>query len=225
MPAGDASRALAAPGPRRDVADRRGHLLIAGTGRAGTTLLMRILTRLGLDTGYDPAAFAGIEGNAGRAGLERKVTRETAPSLPLIVKTPHIVDNIAEALSEGWLAVDRVVIPVRELGAAAESRRAATRRAEARGQDGLAAPGGLWKTSDPSGQEAVLAIQLHRLIEALAAHEVPVTFLAFPRFAWEPEHLVRGLGPYLAERFGVDEARLRRAHATETRLDFIGSFA
>ena len=30
----------------------RGHVLIAGTGRAGTTLLVRICARLGLDTGF-----------------------------------------------------------------------------------------------------------------------------------------------------------------------------
>jgi hypothetical protein len=206
------------------VGRRRGHLLIAGTGRAGTTLLMRILTRLGLDTGFTCGQFAAVEANVGRAGLELSVTRETAARLPAIIKTPHIADNIGEALAEGWLPLDRVLIPVRELGAAAESRRAASRRAEALGRNGLAAPGGLWKTREPERQEQELAVQFHKLVEALVAHEVPMTLLAFPRFAREPGYFLRVAGPYLEERFGVGAARLLAAHSEETRLEYIGSY-
>lgn len=43
--------------------DRRstddGHILIGGTGRAGTTLLVRWFTALGFDTGFTPEEVAG----------------------------------------------------------------------------------------------------------------------------------------------------------------------
>ena len=51
--------------------DRRGRILISGTGRAGTTFLVQLLTELGLDTGYsDPERVAMTYSEQARAGLE-----------------------------------------------------------------------------------------------------------------------------------------------------------
>jgi len=46
------------------------HVLITGTGRAGTSLLVQILTELGLDTGFKKGVKLDAKSNA---GLERSI--------------------------------------------------------------------------------------------------------------------------------------------------------
>lgn len=200
----------------------RGHLLIAGTGRAGTTLLVRIFTRLGLDTGFTEENIRAVEVNLGRAGLEKNVTRQRAAALPDIVKNPHVVDVLEDGLSNGWFRVDHAILPVRNLFAAAQSRRAVRERAIRAGADPATAPGGLWKTDDPAQQENVLAVQFHRTVELLVAHEVPVTLIGFPRLARDADYFVSVLGGLLDARYGVTPDALRAAHEAEVRRDFIG---
>jgi len=48
-------------------------VIISGTGRAGTTFLVRLLTELGLETGYGPGELdRHIDGNS-HGGLEHKL--------------------------------------------------------------------------------------------------------------------------------------------------------
>lgn len=198
-----------------------GRLLITGTGRAGTTLLVRIMINLGLDTGFQKDDVLNVEGNAGRAGLEHEITEAGASGLPDIVKAPWATDILHDALGNGWLKLWHVVIPVRDLTAAADSRRAAQSRAEASGIPSDEAPGGLWKTTDPTMQEQALAIQFYKAVEALVAYDVPFTMISFPRFVHDQDYFVELIGPLLARAFGVKEADLRRAHSEECRPDFI----
>ena len=50
-------------------------------------------------------------------------------------------------------------------------------------------PGGLWGTSDPANQRAVLAESFHKLMHTLAVHEIPHTFILFPRMVTDPGYL------------------------------------
>lgn len=63
------------------VAMTRHHTIISGTGRAGTTFLVELLTQLGLDTQADKLGYSI---NA-HAGLEADIT---LPNAPYIVKNP-----------------------------------------------------------------------------------------------------------------------------------------
>lgn len=203
-------------------APSRGHVLIAGTGRAGTTLLVRIFTHLGLDTGFTRQDIEAAEANVGRAGLEKKISRKGAARLPEIVKRPQVVDELGDGIAAGWFKVDHAIIPLRELRAAAESRRAVRDRAIRTGIDPKQAPGGLWKTDDPENQVNVLAVQFYKIVEMLVSHDVPVTFISFPRFAEDAEYFVSVLGSFLSARYGLSPDALRAAHAAEARRDFIG---
>jgi hypothetical protein len=78
----------------------RSHVVITGTGRAGTTFLVQLLTCLGLDTGFDintmevlPTARTAHIGSMGlspiaRAGLEMDIRHAQAP---YIVKSPFFL--------------------------------------------------------------------------------------------------------------------------------------
>ncbi|MGI3183945.1 hypothetical protein [Nioella aestuarii] len=190
-------------------------IIICGTGRAGTTLLVRILTSAGMDTGFKPHRFKGVEENLGKAGLEKVVKRHKVDQLPQVVKAPLIVDVLPQLLKENWFEIGLAIIPIRDLAAAAASRKQVHRRAIEAGEDPAMVPGGLWKTDAPDNQHWVLAEQFYRTLEPLVAAEVPVVTMSFPRFAEDVDYFDRTLGPVLETRFGVDRERLRAAHAKE----------
>jgi len=196
-------------------------IIICGTGRAGTTLLVRILTVAGLDTGFKPRRFKGVEETLGRAGLEKPVRRQNAHKLPLVVKSPQIVDVLPQLLAEEWFPIGLAIVPMRDLAAAAASRKQVRDRAIAAGEDPAMAPGGLWKTDQVENQHWVLAEQFYRTLEPLVAAEVPVLTLSFPRFAEDAAYFDRTMGVELERRYGVDRTRLRAAHAQECNPDLI----
>ena len=169
-------------------------VLITGTGRAGTTFLVRLLTELGLDTGYTvEEAQRGVDVHC-RAGLEHELPRSKAtirdwvrqpkhmirslwreaPPTPYIIKNPALCDTLGEIIANQRFVFDHVYIPLRDLEEAALSR------VRVGGLNGTK-PGGLWKTSDSRQQKAVLAEMFFRLVHTLAIYEVPHTFLLFPR--------------------------------------------
>jgi len=180
-------------------------VIITGTGRSGTTFLVRLLTELGFDTGYTPAEARNRVDARSHAGLEHELYGKAPvprvrdwlrqpkhslralwggmPRTPYVVKNPALCDQLDEIIAGGRVVIDHVYIPLRDLDEAALSR------ARVGGADG-SQPGGLWKTDDPGRQKAVLAEMFFRLVHTLARHDVPHTFLLFPRLVedWAYTH-------------------------------------
>lgn len=175
------------------------HAIISGTGRTGTTFLMQLLTALGLDTGFsDPQSdiFPNCD-----AGMERDLRY---PDAPYIVKSPNLCDYLDGAITEGGIIIDHAIVPVRDLYAAAESRRDVTRRSERPEPEepGMEPPGingGLWGTDQPEMQEGVLLEKLYKLIHAISKHDIPLTLLYLPRLVHGPIYLYDKLGFLLRE--------------------------
>jgi len=146
-------------------------VIITGTGRAGTTFLVRLLTELGLETGISRKNWHKKFYPACNAGLEHNLLD---PETPYIVKNPALCETLPAALATGRFVIDHVYVPIRELETAAASR-------VRHGGENGSVPGGLWGTSDPAHQRAVLAEYFHNLIHVLVVHEIPHTFILFPR--------------------------------------------
>ncbi|HHY85893.1 MAG TPA: hypothetical protein GYA07_10250 [Verrucomicrobia bacterium] len=158
----------------------RRHVIISGTGRAGTTFLVQLFTVLGLDTGYsDPQAKVFARSNA---GMEWNIQRDDAP---YIVKSPELCERLEEALQNPEIVVEHALVPMRDLFSAAESRRAVARK----GSPKFLVPRGLLRIRKPDEQETVLAHRLYSLMYTLARHDIPLTLLFFPRFVNDPEYL------------------------------------
>ena len=145
-------------------------IVITGTGRAGTTLLVSVLT-LGLDTGEASGNLSNVDART-HGGLEvlldcagRRVVKDT--TLPF---------RLAQLLEAGTVAVEHVIVPIRSLDMAAASR--------LRGSDygrNIFARGGLWGTVNPVKQRDALAAMLYELMHTIAKFELPHTLLEFPR--------------------------------------------
>jgi hypothetical protein len=158
-------------------------VIITGTGRAGTTFLVHLLTELGQDTGITAKTWRKKFYPGCQAGLEHNLLD---PETPYIVKNPALCETLPAALATGRFAIDHVYIPIRELDDAAASRLR-------HGGENGSVPGGLWGTADPARQRAVLAEHFHRLVHVLVLHEIPHTFLHFPRLVADPGYTFQRL--------------------------------
>jgi hypothetical protein len=168
------------------------HLIISGTGRAGTTFLVQLMTELGMETGFADS-MSNVFSNC-HAGMEHDLRDKDAP---YIVKSPFICDYLEEVVQSGQVVIDRAIVPVRDLYSAAQSRRDVVKRSDPNAlPDHIA--GGLWDTRNPEQQEAVLMQKLYKLIYVISRHEIPLTLLEFPRLVNEPEYLYRNLTPALS---------------------------
>jgi hypothetical protein len=187
--------------PHLDRRSTDGHILIGGPGRAGTTVLVQYFTVLGFDTGYGVDEAMTQVDPISRGGLERSLKRG---DLTYVSKSPWYANHLGEWIERGELTVRWMIVPVRELFAAAESRREASRRAEEAGLDPEAQPGGLsfGAKRNPRQQEQRLGVQMYKLVHTLAQHGVPTLLLPFPEFARSHDVLLHRLGPLL-EAHGV----------------------
>jgi hypothetical protein len=167
----------------------RHHAVITGTGRAGTSFIVQLLSELGKDTGFE-TLFSFNE--TAKAGLEFDIRKDNAP---YIVKNPAICNYIDEILANQTIVIDHVFIPVRNLEAAARSRVAVQERFGV----SKPVPGGLWLTDDPQKQATVLAAAFHNLICALTRAEIRMTFLAYPRLSQDCDYLYGKLQPLVSD--------------------------
>jgi len=193
------------------LARTKSKIIITGTGRAGTTFLVQLLTELGLDTGYTPETWPRNFHSHCSAGLEQD---PVDPNSPRIVKSPDLCATLADLLASGRITVEHAIIPIRRLDDAARSRI----RVGGNGKT----PGGLWQTADPETQKPLLAEKFHQLVQTLAAHDIPLTFLDFPRFAQDPIYTREKLHWLLRD---IDAATFSAAFACVAHPELIHDFS
>ena len=184
-------------------------IVITGTGRAGTTLLVSVLTHLGLDTGEADGKLSGVDART-RGGLESLLD---SPDAPRIVKDTTLPFRLGKLLEAGTVSVSHVIVPIRSLDLAAASR--------VRGSNygrNIFARGGLWGTVNPVKQRDALAVMLYELMFTIAKYELPHTLLEFPRFTTDWEYTHRALSFLTPGRSATD---FRDALAAVVRTDLI----
>lgn len=194
---------------------RRSFVAITGTGRAGTTFLVELLTALGLDTGFTTDDFPVSA--EGKAGLEW--TTLELPSAR-IFKSPAFCDLVDDFIARGG-RLDHAIIPVRDFSAAAASRIRVQRALTGSGDGAARVDGGLWDTEESEGQEAVLRHKFTRLVTALVRHDIPMCFLAFPRLVQDADYL------YAKLRFlmpAVDFATFRQVFEATVHREWVHAF-
>ncbi len=212
MQADFATRTLSEPDPKADyappgqggVAATRHHLMIGGTGRAGTSFLVQFLHLCGLDTMIGREGLSSWDEQA-NAGLESFAA--DARELPYVIKSAWFDEFVGSFLANPALELDAVVIPMRDLVEAASSRvlneytarynDASTPAECTRWERWGATPGGVVYSLNPMDQARILALSFHSALFALVKRDVPMVFLDFPRFIEDPDYLFRKLEPHL----------------------------
>ena len=167
------------------------HLVIAGTGRAGTTFLVSWLAKRGADTG----PLGEVDEHSG-GGHEHRLT---GADLPYVVKDPWLFTYL-DRVDPAWIRV--LVIPVRDLAGAAGSRVRVEREAIERRNPGWGSdkwgrtPGGMVHRITTEAQADVLAVGFYELVQWATVHDVPLVLLDFDRINdddYLTEHLMEWL--------------------------------
>lgn len=150
----------------------RGKIIIAGTGRAGTSFLVRLLTRLDIDTGWNrnvdgfiPSIRAGCEIQWGSDHHNIPPSPEWLETAPRIIKSPYLSRHLT-ALVEQGTKIDHVIIPIRDLDDATNSRLNA----------GLS-----WFSEDFEEEKRNLTETLAKCTNDCDMFQIPRTFLRFPQ--------------------------------------------
>ncbi|ACK85556.1 conserved hypothetical protein [Methylorubrum extorquens CM4] len=190
-------------------ADKR-HLLIAGSGRSGTTFLVEVLTACQMETELSRNPHAGYDA-AAQAGLESDPL--STPDCPYVIKSPWAYQFVEQLLAGGRVRLDGAILPVRDLREAVTSRialelgnlyaRPGTTSLDAPWREFGTVPGGVTYSLEPLDQARILGHAFHTLIERLLDHDVPLCLIKFPRLVEDKDYLYRKLRPFLPEH--IDE--------------------
>jgi hypothetical protein len=178
---------------------------------------MELLTNLGLDTGFNSGNLSGLKNEIARAGLEKNIGEDNCG---YIVKNPGFHNHAEEVLSRDDIIIDHVFVPMRDLVAAAESRRVVTRdnkrtdpvtlRLKLRLLRFFYGSGSFKRKiydggviggaqSGKSGkQEEVLLEVIYGLMLTLSRFDVPLTLMQYPLITKDSQYLYRKLSPILS---------------------------
>lgn len=200
----------------------RHHLIIAGTGRSGTTFLVRFFTALGLDTHLSRRGTDARLDEHALAGLEDFPFGPDADDLPYLIKNPMLYEFVDQMIASKTIQIDGVIIPVRNLRDATTSRLALERRAMYEHMPWLASMDEAWQTAGnvPGGlifslsaldEARTLSMGLHLLVERLVRANVPMVFLDFPRIITDADYLYEKVKAFLPS--GTDEQSVRAVHS------------
>jgi len=206
--------------PRDRVSTAQGRIIIAGTGRAGTTFLVQLFSALRFDTGFTLEESLRKIDKVADAGLETPLIAE---GNPYVIKSPWYAKRLAQALQQKKIEIYAAIIPVRSLFDAAESRRRVYQEHSSRGRNPLLQLGGLWGTDKILEQEQALAEQFYKTIVPLIEHEIPTYLIGFPRMVRQPDYLFRKLQP-LMENHGVSRSEFLEAHGKTARPELVHNF-
>jgi len=160
------------------------HILITGTGRAGTTFLVQLLGHLGFDIGNKEVH------EETHCGLEHDLRKGNAP---YVCKHPLFCEFAGDIFKSKEIEIEYILLPVRDLHDAAESRRYASK------VYGFDAPGGLWGAKDRVTQEVALARRLYNLIYETAKTDVKIILMNFPLIVNDGNYLYGKLRPMLKD--------------------------
>ena len=95
------------------------HIVIAGPGRSGTTLLVELFQELGFDTGIGTNEVVSRKARVGNAGYEIDVR---VPGAPYVCKDPKFFEYCEEVFNQKNIMIEAVIIPLRDSQEIVKSR-------------------------------------------------------------------------------------------------------
>jgi hypothetical protein len=92
-------------------------ILITGTGRCGTTFLIKLFSFLDFNTGYDRTNYKSSISSKCNSGMERTYMENY-----YILKNPTFMTDIENIVKDKSIIIKNIIIPIRDLKLAANSR-------------------------------------------------------------------------------------------------------
>jgi hypothetical protein len=157
-------------------------ILISGTGRCGTTFLIKLFTFCGMDTGFNKDNYKDFIFSNCNSGMENPIS-----SPHHIIKSPLFVFDIENILNE--VKIKYMIIPVRNFQDSAMSRV----------KNGQGRCGGLWESSDLESQVIFYNKITTKYLLFMVKYDIKTIFIDFDRMVTNPKYLYDILNPILDE--------------------------
>lgn len=159
-------------------------ILITGTGRCGTTFLIKLFSFLEFDTGYHKTDYSQHISHNCNSGMERAYTEKH-----YILKNPFFMTEFETILNDPSVKIKTVIIPIRDFKSAAISRVKHYNK-----------PGGLWNANNEHSQ-----IQFYNHITAnyiyiMTKYDINTIFIDFDRMVNDKNYLFNKLKCILDEK-------------------------
>jgi hypothetical protein len=160
-------------------------ILITGTGRCGTTFLIKLFTFLDFDTGFTKENYKKFIPMNCNAGMEKNYKENH-----YILKNPDFLINMNSIIQDNRIQIKYVILPIREYNSAAESR----------ASHGKSRGGLVWGAKDMLTQLVVFHKSMANYIRLMTIHEIPTIFLDFEKMTMDKNYLFNKLKPILDEK-------------------------
>ena len=159
-------------------------ILITGTGRCGTTFLIKLFSFLDFYTGYNRDNYnLSISSNC-NSGMERNHNEEY-----YILKNPLFMMNIENIVKDTSIKIKNVIIPIRELKMSAKSR---VKYGDL--------DGGLWNADDELSQIDFYKNILTNYIYISTKYDINTIFIDFDKMINDHIYLFNNLKNILDEK-------------------------
>ena len=159
-------------------------ILITGTGRCGTTFLLKLFSFLQYDTGYSKENYKNNIHDNCNSGMERHYKENF-----YILKNPNFIVNINHIIHDKDITIKNVIIPIREYNDAALSRLRHGKN-----------PGGLWRANGLEVQILFYRRIISDYIYFMTRYNINTTFIDFDEMISNKKYLFDKLKPILDEK-------------------------
>jgi len=157
-------------------------ILITGTGRCGTTFLIKLFTYLGFDTGFTKKNFSKFINKVCNSGMEKDYKENHQ-----VIKSPFFIEGIDKINQE--IEIEYIIIPIRYYHDSAKSR--------VRYKD---RPGGLWNAKNEEEQVIFFHKLVSNYIYQMTKYNLPTLFINFEKMISDKKYLFDTLQPVLSNR-------------------------
>jgi hypothetical protein len=161
---------------------KKSKILISGTGRSGTTFLIKIFSFLNFDTGFDKSNYTKYVFSNCNSGMEHNFN-----SKHYILKNPTYITRIDEILE--LYNIKHMIIPIRDYEESAKSRESHKKK-----------DGGLWNATDKDEQLIYYYKIMSEYLYKMVKYNINTIFLDFIQMTTDKQYLYDKLKIILDEK-------------------------
>jgi len=159
-------------------------IFITGTGRSGTTFLIKLFSFLEFDTGYNRTNYKDFISPNCNSGMEKYYNENY-----YMIKNPTIINDIKTILEDTTIKIKTVIIPIRDFKASALSRVRHNNE-----------NGGLWNATDESSQIHHYTQIIAQYVYYMTKHEINTIFIDFDKMITDKRYLFNKIKNILDEK-------------------------
>ena len=170
-------------------------IYITGTGRCGTTFLIKIFSFLGLDTGFDKSNYTQYISKNCNSGMEKAYNKNFT-----IIKNPGIIQNIGSIVRDPNVKIKAIIIPIRDYEISAESRVKYKR-----------ANGGLWCATNKQTQLEFYNKLMANSVYYMTKYDLNTVFLDFDKMVLDKHYVFHKL-QFIMDEYKIDYDAFSQAY-------------